>query len=242
MATIAVGRRNAERRFYTGMAIMMIVLVLIGFAPSFYFRGLVHYPRPNPVISPFVLFHGLVFSAWMLLFLAQTQLIAGGRRAVHMALGGVGMVFAAALVPVMYLTAVGQVARANQPPGTTPLGWTAMGLFPIPLFVLLVWLGWRHRRDAQAHKRLMLCAALMMTDPAIGRFPIAPPTPLGQGLLALLTLATFIPLMLWDRRTLGRLHWATKLGFAGFGLLMAVRLYAVYSPAWAAFAAHLPGV
>ena len=63
MATIAVGRRNAERRFYTGMAIMMIVLVLIGFAPSFYFRGLVHYPRPNPVISPFVLFHGLVFSA-----------------------------------------------------------------------------------------------------------------------------------------------------------------------------------
>ncbi len=242
MATLAAGRRNAERRFYTSMAIAMIVVVLIGFAPSFYFRGLIHYPRPNPDLSPFVIFHGLVFSLWMLLFLAQTQLIAGGRRAMHMTLGGAGMVFAAALAPVMYLTAVGQVARANQPPDATPLGWTAIPLFPIPLFILLVWLGWRYRRDAQAHKRLMLGAALLMMDPAIGRFPLAPPTPLGHAALQLLTWAMFIPLLLWDRKTLGRLHWATKLGAFGFALVMTVRLIAVYSPAWAAFAAHLPGV
>lgn len=222
----------AERRFYSGMAIMMVVIVVIGFAPSFYFRGLVYYPRPNPSISPLVLLHGVMFSAWMLIFLMQARLIARGSRDLHMKLGRLSMVFAASLVPLMIATTIGQVARANQPPGFTPLGWTAVPAFGIPMFAALIWLGWSRRRDAQAHKRLMLCAALMMMDPAIGRIPLFPPDMSSVRLSDLLGWLPFLALIAWDWRTLRRLHWATLFGAGGWGLILIVRGFAVTSPSW----------
>ena len=244
MATMAgPARISAERRFYSWMALMMIGLVLIGFGPSFYLRGVVPaYPRPNPSLTPLVLLHGAMFTLWMVLFWAQTALIGAGRRDLHKKLGIVGLVLAALLVPMMYAVAVGQVARANQPPFTTPLAWTAVPLFLIPAYAVMVWLGWSRRRDAQAHKRLMLSAALMMMGPATGRFPVAPPVLAGFAFTMLLAWLTFVPLMLWDRKTLGRLHWATKLGAALSAAYTIADIAALATPGWATIAAHLPGV
>ncbi len=235
-------RLTSERRFYCGMAIAMIVLVLIGFAPSFYFIGMVAYPRPNPSISPLVLLHGLAFSLWMLLFATQAGLVAANRRDLHMKLGMAGFAFAAALVPLMYVTAVNQVARATQSPFTDPLSWTSVPLFPIPAFIALVVLGWRRRRDPFAHKRLMLGASLLMMDPAIGRFPIAPPTFEGFAFLNLLSWLLFVPLFLHDRKQLGRIHWASALGAGLFAAALLARLAVMKTGVWAPIAAHLPGV
>ena len=44
------------------MALAMVVLVFLGFAPSFYLRGIVHVPRPNPKLPPSIMLHGLLFS------------------------------------------------------------------------------------------------------------------------------------------------------------------------------------
>ena len=160
MATSAIqARLAAERRFYGGMALFMIVLVVAGFAPSFYLRGIVHVPRPNPTLPPLVMVHGFMFTLWMLVFWAQAMLIAADRRDLHKSFGVAGMVLAILLVPLMYMTTIGQVARANQPPFATPLGWTAVPLALIPVFAILVWQGWKQRWNAQAHKRLMLSAA-----------------------------------------------------------------------------------
>jgi hypothetical protein len=124
----------------------------------------------------------------------------------------------------------------------SPLSWTAVPLFPIPAFVALVVLGWKHRRQAQAHKRLMLGAALIMMDPAIGRLPIMPPVIAGFAVLNLLSWLTFVPLFIWDKRTIGRLHWATKLGAAVFGAALILRLLALSTPHWERVAAYLPGL
>lgn len=232
-----------ERRFYTGMALAMIALVLIGFGPSFYFRGLVHFPRPNPSLTPLVLLHGIVFSLWMLLFAAQASLVGLNRRDLHMRLGVAGMALAVLLVPLMYLVAVGQVARANQPPFATPLGWTVVPLLGIPLFATLIALGWKHRRNPQTHKRLMLGAALLMMDPAIGRMPLAPPTLTGFALQSLLPFAMYLSLFWWDRRTLGHVHWASKLAAGLFALMLVVRHIVLAAPGgWERLAATLPGV
>ena len=60
------------------MAIFLVVIVCFGFGPSFYLRGIVPpYPRPNPTLPPAVILHGLVFTLWMLVFVAQTQLVFG---------------------------------------------------------------------------------------------------------------------------------------------------------------------
>lgn len=236
MSSKAIARADAERRFYSGMAIFMIALVLIGFAPSFYFRGLVDSPRPNPSLSPLVWLHGLMFSAWMLIFLTQVRLVAAGRRDLHMMLGRWSMIFAIALVPLMIATTIGQVARATQPPSFTPLGWTAVPAFVIPVFVALVWGGWSNRRDAQAHKRLMLGAALLMMDPAIGRLPVFPPGMLGVHLSDFAGWSPFLALFVWDWRSMGRLHWATLYGAGLMALAIILRSFALTSPIWENFA------
>lgn len=238
-------RKASERRFYSRMALFLVFLVLLAFAPSFYLKGLVSpYPRPNPTLPPSVILHGTVFSIWMLLIVAQTQLIGARKHAVHMQLGKLGMPFAILMIPVMYLTAAWQVARANQPPFTDPLTWTIVPFSVIIPFAILVWNGWLNRRDVQTHKRLMLSAAiLVMMGPAIGRLPIAPPTRVGISVLLSLGLLLFIPLFLWDRRTVGHAHPATRLGFS-MALISVVVPLAVFwlNLPWARVAAHLPGV
>jgi hypothetical protein len=248
MATVvasATDRKASERKFYSRMAIFLVFVVLLGFGPSFYLRGIVpSYPRPNPTLPPWVILHGSVFTVWMALIVAQTQLIGARKHAVHMQLGKLGMLFAILMIPVMYLTAVWQVARANQPPFTDPLTWTIVPLSVIIPFAIVVWNGWNSRRDVQTHKRLMLSAAIMvMMGPAIGRLPIAPPTLTGTTIQLLLGLALFVPLFVWDRKTVGHAHPATRLGFTMAAISVAIPLAVFwFNLPWAKVAPYLPGV
>ncbi len=236
MASNAMERANSERRFYSGMAIFMIVVVLIGFAPSFYLRGLVHYPRPNPTLNPLVILHGMMFSAWMILFIIQVRFVAGGRRDLHMKLGQWGFVLAIALVPLMIVTALGGVARESNPPFTTPLAWTAVPLWGVPAYIAVAAAGWKYRRNAQAHKRLMLGLGLMLLGPAIGRFPIFPPTLDAFYVSSFVAWLPMTALFVWDWRTGGRFHWATQYAGGVMAVMLIVRCAALTSPLWLDFA------
>ena len=247
MATVvasAADRKTSERKFYSRMAIFLVVLVFAGFAPSFYLKGIVPpYPPPNPTLPPAVILHGLVFTGWMALIVAQTQLISARKHEVHMRLGKLGMLFAILMIPVMYLTAVGQVARANQPPFTDPLTWTIVPLATIIPFAILVWNGWAHRRDVQFHKRMMLSAAiLVVAGPSIGRLPIGPPILPVFTLQLLLGFLLFVPLIVHDRRSVGHVHPATKFGVGMFALWEIFPLAVLWlNLPWAKVAASLPG-
>jgi hypothetical protein len=248
MATIAASpavRKASERKFYTRMALFLVILVLLGFGPSFYLRNVVpSYPRPNPTLPPTVLFHGGIFTLWMAAIVAQTQLISARKHATHMKLGQLTLILAILMIPVMYLTAVWQVARANQAPFTDPLTWTIVPLAVIVPFAIMVWNGWSKRRDAAWHKRSMLSAAILtVMGPAIGRLPIAPPTIVGFTIVFLLGLALFIPMFVHDRKLLGHIHPATKLGFSMGLIAVAIPLavFWLHLP-WASVAARLPGV
>lgn len=247
VATIAVApkeHQDAERRFYTRMVLSLVALVFLGFAPSFYLRGIVPpYPRPNPTLPLWVIIHGSLFTIWMGILVAQTQLIARRQHKLHMTLGKASMIFAILLIPVMYMTAVWAVARANQPPMTDPLTWTIVPLSAIIPFAILVYLGWENRKRAQWHKRLLLSAAILMVmGPAIGRLPLAPPTLVGISIILLLGLALFIPLFIWDRRRDGHVHPATWIGFSLSVIAVLIPLFVFWTGAnWAAVAAKLPG-
>jgi hypothetical protein len=248
MATVAIpptDRQSSERKFYTRMAILLVVVTFLGFAPSFYLRGIVpEFPRPNPSLSPFVIFHGLLFTAWMAVLVAQTQLISAGRRDLHMKLGAASMFLAIALVPTMYLVGVWQVERANQPPITTPLEWTIVPIAAIPPFAYLVWQAWRRRFQAQWHKRLMLGAAILVVfGPAFGRLPLAPPifeAMFAQMLAGMLLL--FTPLFIWDRRREGKVHPATWTAFAASLFAWGVPLVLMATHSWEPIARYLPGI
>ena len=248
MATVAApapDRKAAERKFYSRMAIMLIAVVFIGFAPSFYLKGIVPaYPRPNPTLPPAVLFHGLTFTLWMILLVLQTQLIATRRVETHMKLGKAAMFVAIALLPIMYLTAVWGVARQSHPPFTDGLNWTAIPLAVIPTFGFLVYQAWRRRKQAQWHKRLMLGATIIFAvGPGFMRIPLAPPTFWGFTIQLLVgNMLLFTPLFLWDRRTQGGVHPATWLAFTTSLSAAVVPLALIYTHSWAGIAARLPGV
>src|SRR5438105_9782045 len=248
MATIVASpadRKASERKFYTRMALLLVALVLLGFGPSFYLRGLVPaYPRPNPTLPPAVILHGTIFTLWMAAVVAQTQLISARKHEIHMRLGKLTVLLAMLMIPVMYLTAIWQVARANQPPFTDPLTWTIVPLATIIPFAALVWGGWANRRSVQTHKRLMLSSAiLVVAGPTIGRLPISPPVLPGFTVQLLLGLLLFVPLFVWDRRTTGKIHPATKFGFA-MAALWEISTLSVFwfNLPWAKVATHLPGV
>ena len=133
-----------DRLFFGFMGLAMSLVVFAGFAPSFFLRD-----AAAPPLSALLLWHGVATSAWMLLFMVQTGLIAAHRLRLHRNLGYAGAGLAIAVV-VLALTA-SIIARGF----TNRLVFSAGA---VVMFVLYVGAGVARRRDAASHKRLMLLA------------------------------------------------------------------------------------
>ena len=241
-AAAARPRDAAERRFHRGMAWLIAALVFVGFAPSWFLRGIVPAPRPLAPFDAAVVAHGLLCTMWIAIFWAQTQLVSAGRRDLHIRLGVAGLIVAMLMVPFMYVTMIHLPQRLTQPPGVSAYGWMALPMGAILSYTPLAALGFALRRDRQAHKRLMLSATLVFMGPAMGRIPLGPPSPLMFTVNQAISLLPFALLFWWDYHSRGRLHWASVLGaaLATAGLAFGIGLMA--SPAWIAIARQLPGV
>ena len=108
-----------DRLFYGGMAIVLGLTVLTGFAPTYYLRLVGDGPRATMSGGPFtslVHLHGALFTGWVLLFIVQTALVASHRVAVHRRLGVAGAVLAAAMIVAGTTTAIATAARAARRP------------------------------------------------------------------------------------------------------------------------------
>lgn len=236
----AMSRLTAERRFYSGMALAMVATIFIGFAPSYYLLGVVEPYAPLLPMTRLGHVHGVLFTAWALLFVTQTWLIAGGRADIHRKLGLAGFALLPAMMVVAALAALYGAARHAGPPSIPPLSFLAVPLFDVPVFATLIGVALWKRRDAQTHKRLMLLTMVGMMGPALGRLPFPaeiPPPLIIFGLPNLFLLA----LVGWDVASRGRLHKAT---FWGGGLLIGsqvLRMTVMWTPAWLAFAAWAVG-
>jgi uncharacterized membrane protein YozB (DUF420 family) len=234
--------KGVEHKFYSRMALLFAALVLVGFTPSFYSFQTVSWPRPNPPLTALTITHGLVFTAWMVMVVVQTQMIAAGRRDLHMQLGVAGFALAATMPVLMYFTGIHGIPRGFHPPIATGEMWAALPLLDIPPFVLLIAMGWIYRREPQVHKRLMLIAGARMIEPALGRMPFGPPTIEVNYFEALLTLLISVgPLAWWDLRQIGKIHWVTQLGAVLISLTFLLRFAIWGTQGWHDFAASLPG-
>ena len=65
-------RAPADRRFFMSMAVAIAVIVFVGFAPTFYLRPAFQSDSLPTVFA----IHGTVFTAWIVLLVVQTALIA----------------------------------------------------------------------------------------------------------------------------------------------------------------------
>jgi hypothetical protein len=163
-----------DRLFYGGMAIAMGLTVFAGFAPTFYLRFFTGGPKATLSGGPFtalVHVHGALFTAWVLLFIVQTALVASRRVAVHRRLGIAGAVLAAAMIVAGTFTAIATAARGSAPAGVDPLAFLVIPVFDMVLFATFVTVALALRRDREAHKRLMLLAYISIIVAAVARLP-----------------------------------------------------------------------
>jgi len=241
MATLAGPvrtRLSTERRFFTSMAAVIAVATFVGFAPSYYLVS-VFGGRP---LSTLLHVHGVVFTAWIVLYVAQTALVSAGRPDIHRLLGPVGLVLAIVMVPLGIAAAIisKQLLAAHHlpsqgPPLVFPLG-------AVVTFAMLVGAAMALRKRAAWHKRLMLLGTLaILTTPLarITRFAHLGLTPAIGGMV--LTDVLLAALIAYDVKTQGRLHPATVWGGGFFLATQALRLLLNASPAWQAFAHGLTG-
>ena len=149
-AAVRTGRRT--RRFYVGMAIAIAITVFAGFSRSYFLKAWYGTPELGRLLHV----HGLVFTTWVLFFLAQTTLVASGKTYLHRRMGIGGAVLAALVLIVGTTVAIMRV-KSGKPspiPGVPALSFLAIPLFDMIVFAILVGSALYFRRRLEAHKRL----------------------------------------------------------------------------------------
>ena len=222
-----IERRGGLLRFFEANAWAIAAVVFAGFAPTFYLTSVFN----GPALTPLAQIHGLVFTAWIVLFVVQTRLVAGGRTPLHRRLGVLGAGLAAAMTVVGVATAVAAAARGHAPGGGDPRAFLIIPLGGIAVFATTVAAGIAMRRRPDMHKRLMLIANISLLDPAIARLPLeimAAHPLVSFGLACLLGVAVAI----YDLATLGRVHRATLIAVPITAASQPLALYLGETDAW----------
>jgi len=161
-------RSGFDRRFSTWVAISAALIVFIGFARTYYLKGVFGTPALS---SGLVHLHGIVMTLWFALFVVQVRLIAAHRADLHRRVGVVGAVLALLVLVVGITTAI-VAAKHGVTPGPPPLVFLSIPLGDMLVFAILVGLGLLFRRRRDIHRRLMLLASVGILAAAIARIPI----------------------------------------------------------------------
>lgn len=220
-----------ERSFFLIMALVISIVVVYGFSFSIGVN-LIHPAYPRPWI---LYVHALIFSTWVLLFIAQATLVRLHRVDLHRRLGQWGLVHGT-LIPIVGIATAIAMTKLRLAHGDSD----AALFFPIPVndmlaftatFALAVY--WRKRPEF--HRRLMFMATSVLTAAAFARIP-----PLDQaewfytGVDALILIGA-----LRDLAVTGSIHPVYRYGLPAiiFGQLITVYVRSI--PAWKAIAPHL---
>ncbi len=164
----ALRQRLDDRVFFTGMAVLFVLIDAGGFAIEL----VKTHTLQDQWHSDWVKAHATAFWLWVLLFLAQASLIAAGRKDLHKRLGwgGIALYFV-----MMALTLGAAIVETHNSPARTPLEFFMLHVVvhvdAIDFFVLAGAALWLHNSDTEAHKRLMYLAtvAVAIRFPLLGR-------------------------------------------------------------------------
>jgi hypothetical protein len=202
-ASPAVRQKSFIARWYfTGMAIVMLAISIVGFMPS-----IVHPGGRRAPLTLLAAAHGIVFFAWLLLFLIQSLLVATQRVGWHRRLGLTSVFLLALIIPLSYATTVDMVRRGFDLSGDQRVdsqsqlkgeldapNASVFNFFGLLAFVILAVAAICYRSRPEVHKRLMLFANIELMGPPIthlighfSRLALTPPMVLVPFALFLMT-------------------------------------------------------
>jgi hypothetical protein len=226
------------------MAIVALLIAIAGFGPAAIDKDVRKAPLNLAVGA-----HGVVFAAWLVLFLTQTLLVPKGRVTLHRRLGYVGAGLAVLMVVSGYFTAIAMSRRGYDLSGDLAatvddaLTILVFQLGDLVSFSILVGLAVWYRRSSEVHKRLMLLATVGTLMPAalahiIGHSPTL--REIEAPIILIPLIALLSASAVHDRVSQGRIHpislWVALALFVWANLRAAV---IGPSDAWHQFAAWL---
>jgi hypothetical protein len=135
------------------MALAMIATASMAFIPS-----IIHPEERHAPLSALAAAHGVVFFAWLLLFLIQSRLIATRHVAWHRRLGLASVAIVAWMIPLGYTTTIAMVRRGYDLSDRDPPHVAVFPLCNLLIFSALAIAALAYRRRPEIHKRLMLFA------------------------------------------------------------------------------------
>jgi hypothetical protein len=208
MATMVTSPKKlrADDIFFPAIALLIFVVVFIGFAQSYFLAGMVRAKLPNMLVH----IHGALFVSWIFLLILQNALVALRKVKWHMTLGVLGIILPPLMVIFGILTLFDSIRRN----GTgIPAELILVGdLEELVLFAGLTGWGMAVRRDAASHKRLMILGTMAMIGPAINRWPFPASIRIPGTIAVYVALPLLIVLYdLWSRR---RIHRCTLISYA----------------------------
>ena len=167
----SLNRRIFDRRLFAAAAILFPLIVLAGFARTYYLKGFFDVPA---VPSTLVHLHGLVMTAWVALFGTQVWLISSKRIRVHQRLGYTAIALAVLIIIIGFFTAAASAkfGSASAPPDIPPLAFMIVPMADLVMFAIFFGGALYYRKRPAEHKRLILLTAVNFLPPAIARIPI----------------------------------------------------------------------
>lgn len=168
-----------SRRFYVWTAYACAVVAVIGFVPT-YWSPVARGAFGGPGI---VHLHGLLFTAWTILFILQTRSAAAEHYERHRALGYGGIAVASAMLLVGLAVITVGIRRAIE----GGFGDAARRFAIVPATILLSFviafgIALAYVRRPEVHMRLMVVATSGLLTPAIARILAALFAPPGTGI------------------------------------------------------------
>lgn len=235
MATRALARQQQDRLFYTGMSLAVAAVVFAGFAQTYYLSHWLDPPARMPPMTPLLHIHAFAFTLWIIVTVVQPMLIAGGQRQLHRRFGW----FAAAAAFAVWV--LGNVVSAQ----SMKIGYRTLGdphafytitFFSMQAFGILVLTAILKRRDAEAHKRLMLLSSAAILEAAFGRLPLQLIEATAPASFYVGSELIILAGILYDRATRGRVHGVWIWGGGSLVASQLLRVAIMQTGPWLAFA------
>lgn len=233
MATTAPSRARfaqGETRFFIIMAFVMSAIIVAGFSLNLAMG------RSSFAVPIAYHVHGVVFMAWIGLYLAQHVTVSTGNRALHVALGKIAYLWIPIMVAAGIMIMI-VVARRNGGPFFFDVNEFLVSNIALVLcFGGLGYWALLRRRHTGWHRRLMLVAMAILTGPGLGRLlPLPLMIPNAWTITTACTLIFPVIAMIADKRREGRIHPALWWGTGIYLGTFVVSMLLAYSPLGYAF-------
>jgi hypothetical protein len=222
-----------DHAFFLAMAVFLTVAMVVGFANTYFLAGLFRAKLPGILIH----IHGVVFTLWFVVLLAQSALATVHRVDLHRRLGIAGVVIASVMVPIGMLSTAEFLTRMAAQRLLMLLA--VMPIAELGIFAVLAAAAFYHRRSPAIHKRLILLATVGLMGAPVGRMLFLPSWQFHRAAILRLfwgyTYIFIVALIAYDLWSTRKLNRATVWGSAIMIGAQQVFLLIWTTAPWAAF-------